>query len=76
MSNPPHLPRRRIDDAIALEGPQQWNIAERYLCESDSYPRVTVRNIPQSDCKIPRMISSLERFRIWTVLLHFGNAWL
>jgi RES domain len=47
----------------AKEAVEAWNIATRYLPESDSYPRVTAENIPESLGKNLNVFNDLVCFR-------------
>jgi hypothetical protein len=51
-----------------------WNIAERDLYKSGSYPRVTARNIPRFACYNFCLINGLMRFRTRTENPRVGGS--
>jgi hypothetical protein len=61
-------------NAVAKEAVEAWNIATRYLPESDSYPRVTAENIPESLGKNLNVFNDLVCFRNGTENPRVGGS--
>jgi hypothetical protein len=58
----------------AKEAVEAWNIATRYLPESDSYPRVTAENIPESLGKNLNVFNDLVCYRNGTENPRVGGS--